>query len=283
MRVAVLGTGAMGAPMARNLARGGHDVLAWNRTRERAEPLAADGVTIADSPAEAVEGAEALVTMLTDGPAVAETVADVLRPGLLWLQTSTVGVEWHERLAAAAAAAGAVLVDAPVIGSVQPAEAGELTVLASGPDDAIDRLQPVLDAVGSTTHRLGPAGQGTRTKLVFNFWILSVTAVTGETLALAEALGAGGGRFLELIEGTFADAGYAQRKGPLMLRRDYAPSFKLGLGRKDAALALEAGRAEGLDLRLAPALVEAMDAALERGYADADIAAVHESTRPGSA
>jgi 3-hydroxyisobutyrate dehydrogenase len=283
MRVAFLGTGAMGAPMARNLARAGHEVRAWNRTRARAEPLAVDGVAVAATPAEATEDAEVLVTMVTDGPAVAESVDEILRPGLLWLQTSTVGVAWSDRLAAAAAEAGAALVDAPVIGSVQPAEAGELTILASGPADAIDRLEPVLDAIGSSTLRLGEAGAGTRMKLVFNLWILSVTAVAGEAIALAETLGAGGERFLELIQGTFADAGYAQRKGPLMLRRDYAPSFKLGLGRKDAALALEAARDEGLEVRLAAALVEAMDAAIERGYADGDIAAVHESTRPGSA
>jgi 3-hydroxyisobutyrate dehydrogenase len=281
--VAFLGAGAMGLPMARNIARAGHVVRAWNRTRERAEPLAAEGVVVCDTPAEAADGAEALVTMLTDGPVVAEAVDGILRPELLWLQTSTVGVEWHERLAGAAAEAGAILVDAPVIGSVQPAEAGELTVLASGPDDGIDRLEPVLDAIGSSTLRLGPAGAGTRMKLVFNFWILAVTATAGETIALAEALGVGGDRFLELIAGGFADAGYAQRKGPLMLKRDYTPSFRLGLGRKDAALALEAGRAEGLDLRLAEALVAAMDVAIERGHADSDIAAVHEATRPGSA
>jgi 3-hydroxyisobutyrate dehydrogenase len=283
MRVGFLGTGGMGAPMARNLARAGLDVRAWNRTRERAEPLAGDGVAVAGSPAEATERADVLVTMVTDGPAVADSVEGVLRPGLLWLQTSTVGVEWHERLAAAASDAGAVLVDAPVLGSIQPAEAGELTVLASGPDDAIDRLEPVLDAIGTTTMRLGEAGAGQRLKLVFNFWILAVTAAAGETIALAESLGAGGERFLELIKGGFADAGYAQRKGPLMLRRDYTPSFQLRLGRKDVALALDAARAEELDLRLGAALLEAMDVAVDRGYGESDIAAVHESTSAGSA
>jgi 3-hydroxyisobutyrate dehydrogenase len=268
--------------MARNLARSGLEVRVWNRTRARAEPLAADGIAVCDSPAAAADGADVLVTMLTDGPAVSESVAGLLRPGLLWLQTSTVGVEWCERLAAEAERGGAVLVDAPVLGSVAPAEAGELTVLASGPDEAIGRLAPVLDAIGSSTLRLGAAGAGTRMKLVFNFWILAVTAAASEAIALAEELGAGGGRFLELIAGTFADAGYAQRKGPSMLARDYPPSFRLGLGRKDAALALEAGRAEELRLRLGEALVAAMDAAIARGYGDSDIAAVHEATRSGS-
>jgi 3-hydroxyisobutyrate dehydrogenase len=281
--VAFLGTGGMGLPMARNLARARLEVRAWNRTRSRAAPLTADGVTVCESPRDAVEGADVLVTMLTDGPAVAAAVQGALRPGLLWLQTSTVGVEWTERLAAEAERAGALLVDAPVLGSTQPAAAGELTVLASGPDDAIDRLGPVLDAIGSRTLRLGPAGAGTRLKLVFNLWILSVTAAAGEAIALADALGPGGRAFLDLIAGGPADAGYAQRKGPLMLDRDYAPSFRLGLGRKDAALALEAARSEEVDLRLGEALLEAIDAAIELGYADSDIAAVHESTRRGSA
>ena len=282
MVVAFLGTGGMGLPMARNVARAGHDVRTWNRTRARAEPLAADGVTVCETPAEAAEGADVLVTMLTDGPSVAESVEGVLRPGLIWLQTSTVGVEWIERLEAAADRAGAALVDAPVLGSIAPAEAGELIVLASGPGEAIDTVAPLLDAIGTQTHRLGAVGAGTRMKLVFNFWILSVTASAGETIALAEELGAGGRRFLELIAGTFADAGYAQRKGPLMLERDYPPSFRLALGRKDAALALEAGRAEELELRLGAALLEAMDVAIARGYGESDIAAVHESTRRGS-
>jgi 3-hydroxyisobutyrate dehydrogenase len=283
MRVAFLGTGAMGAPMARNLARAGHEVRAWNRTRARAEPLAADGVTVSNSPAAAAEGADVLVTMLSDGPAVAAAVDGLLSAGLLWLQMSTIGVAWTERLAGRAREAGTVFVDAPVTGSIGPADTGELTVLASGPDEARERAAPVFDAVGSRTLWLGEAGAGTRQKLVFNFWILATTAAAGDTLALAEALGVDGARFLESLEGGIADSPYARGKGPLMLRREYPASFRLELGRKDAALAVEAAREAGFKLVAADGVLAAYDRAIERGYGDADIAAVHESTRPGRA
>jgi 3-hydroxyisobutyrate dehydrogenase len=283
MRVAFLGTGAMGAPMARNLARAGHVVAAWNRTRGRAEPLAADGVAVCDSPADAAVGADVLVTMLADGPAVSSAVDGVLRRDLLWLQMSTIGVAWTERLAGQAHEAGTVFVDAPVTGSIGPAESGELTVLGSGPEEARRRAAPVFDVVGSRTLWLGEAGAGTARKIVFNFWILATTAAAGDTLALAEALGVDGAQFLESLEGGIADSPYVRAKGPLMLRRDYPASFRLELGRKDAALAVEAAREAGFELVAADGVVAAYDRAIERGYGDADIAAVHESTRPGSA
>lgn len=281
--IALLGTGAMGAPMGGNLLGAGFELRAWNRTRARAEDLGAAGATVVDTPAEAVAGADALVTMLADGPAVAGAVDGVLGEGLLWLQTSTVGVEWTERLAATAAAAGAVFVDAPVLGSTDRAASGELTVLASGPDEAREAAAPVFDAVGATTQWLGPAGAGTRLKLVLNSWVLGTTALTAETIALADALGVGGDRFLGLIAGTFTDSPYGQVKGRKMVAGDWEPLFRLELGRKDATLALEAAREAGLELSVAEAVLAAFSRALERGYGDGDIAAVIEATRPGSA
>jgi 3-hydroxyisobutyrate dehydrogenase len=280
--VAFLGTGAMGAPMASNIAGAGFLVRAWNRTRDRAEPLEPEGIDIADTPQEAAADADVLVTMLADGPAVASAVDGALAPDRLWLQMATVGVEWTERLAETARREGAVFVDAPVLGSIRPAASGDLTVLGSGPAEARERAQPIFDAVGSRTLWLGKAGAGTRMKLVFNFWVLATTTATGETLALAEALGVGGERFLDMIEGGFADSPYGRMKAPMMLERDYPASFRLALGRKDAALAVEAALAEGIDLPVAAAVVSAMDTAIERGYGDGDIAAVIESTRTGS-
>jgi 3-hydroxyisobutyrate dehydrogenase len=131
--VAVLGTGTIGKPVARNLLRAGFPVLAWNRTREKAAPLADDGAVVAASPAEAVAGAEIVLTLLTDGDAVEEVMADhgaaaAAEPDTLWIQSSTVGVEAIERLQALAEEAGVTFVDAPVLGTRQPAERGELTV-----------------------------------------------------------------------------------------------------------------------------------------------------------
>src|SRR4051794_28320237 len=178
MNVAFLGTGIMGAPMARNLASAGHDVHAWNRTREKAEGL---GATVASSPAEAVEGAEVVVTMLADGPTVERVMEGVtLGEDAVWWQASTVGLEWLERL-------GGKFVDGPVLGTRQPAEDGKLTVLASGPGR--ERLGPVFDPVSGKVVDLGDeVGAGTRMKLVLNNWVLSMVEGLAQTISLAQAL-----------------------------------------------------------------------------------------------
>src|SRR5438552_8637282 len=137
MNIALLGTGIMGAPMARNLAQAGHDVAAWNRTREKAEGI--EGVKVADSPQEAVRGAEVVVTMLADTAAVAEVIGQAIEAvddSAIWWQCSTVGIEGTERLRAIADEHGLAYVDAPVLGTKQPAQDGQLTVLASGPSAA---------------------------------------------------------------------------------------------------------------------------------------------------
>ena len=278
--VAFLGTGAMGAPMARNLAAAGHEVRVWNRTRERAEGL---GAVVCITPAEAIAGAEIVVTMLADGPSTRDTIDGALQPGAVWAQMGTVGIEWTERLADLASAAGTEFLDAPVIGSTPAAEAGELVVFASGADETIDRAGPVFSIVAKETHRLGAVGAATRLKLVFNYWVLGLTALTAEVLALADGLDVGGERFLTLIEGGFADSVYAQMKGKKMLTRDWSPLFKLALGRKDLALVIEAATSAGLDLAVAKATLDEMDGAIARGYGDGDTAAVIEAIRPGSA
>ncbi len=167
--LAVLGSGIMGAPMARNLAGAGWKVRAWNRTREKAEPLAEHGVTVCDTPAEAVSGAGIALTMLSDAGAVQEAargMLDALEDGAVWIQTSRVGLQWTDRLAALAAERAVPFVDAPVLGTKQPAEQGKLIVLASGPSEERARCGPVFDAIGSKTLWLGEAGAGSRLKIV---------------------------------------------------------------------------------------------------------------------
>ena len=151
--IAFLGTGRMGAPMAANLARGGFAVRAWNRTASRAAPLAQDGAVIAGSPAEAVKGAGIVITMLADGAATEQAVTGpdgflAGRPGMIWVQMATIGMDWTARLAATAARHGVTFVDAPVSGSQGPAQAGQLTILASGPDQVRDVLAPVFGTLG---------------------------------------------------------------------------------------------------------------------------------------
>ncbi len=277
MVVAVLGTGIMGAPMARNIASAGHDVRAWNRSRDRAEPLASDGVTVCDTAAEAVADAEVVVTMLADGDAVAAVVDGLSFPqGAVWAQMSTVGIEATERLKAAAEVP---YVDAPVLGTRAPAEQGKLIVIASG--EGRDRCAPVFDAVGAKTVDLGDeAGTATRMKLVLNTWLLSLLEGLGESVALAEGLGVDPAAFLDIIDGGPMGPPYAKMKGTMMIERSYEPSFPLALAAKDARLALEAAQGAGLELRALEAIRAQLEKAVEQGHGEDDMAAAVEASRP---
>lgn len=278
--IAVLGTGIMGAPMARNLLHAGFGVRAWNRTSEKARPLADEGATVADSPGEAASGSDILLTMLADAEAVAEAAAggalDALSEGAVWIQASTVGIEGNERLARLAADRGVAYVDAPVLGTREPAEQGQLVVLASGPGEAEERCAPVFDAIGSKYLWLGEAGAGSRLKLVVNNWITGLLGVLGETFALARAADVDPQSFLQTIQGGPLDAPYAQMKGRMMLDGEYPPSFTAALARKDVGLVLDAARAGGLDPAIAGAVAGYFDAAIEAGRGEEDMAAILE-------
>jgi 3-hydroxyisobutyrate dehydrogenase len=274
--VALLGTGTMGAGMARNIAAAGIPLKVWNRTREKAEPLAEAGAVVAESPAEAVRDADIVITMLFDADSV-ETALDQARDGLkrgaVLLQQSTVGVEGADRLAARAEELGLVYVDAPVLGTKKPAEDGALVILASGPDEARDVVAPVFEAIGSRTVWVGAAGQGTRLKLVANSWVLTVVEGIAESLALARALGVEPRRFLEVVKGGAMDAPYVQLKGSAMLDGDFTPAFGLDGAAKDAGLIVEAARAAGADLAVIEAVQQHFARALDAGYGDRDMAA----------
>jgi 3-hydroxyisobutyrate dehydrogenase len=285
--VAVLGTGIMGSAMARNLAKAGFQTRAWNRTREKAAPLAEDGIEVADAAAEAVEGADAVVTMLADADAVRavaigdEDALSAFAEEAVWLQMSTIGAAGTEELTAAAAEREVVFVDAPVLGTKQPAEAGELTVLASGPEDALDRCEPVFEAVGARTFRLGEAGGGMRMKLVLNSWLLAITAGLAETIALARRLGVDPERFLDVIEGGPVGAPYAELKGRMMVEDEFPTAFPLYLAAKDAGIVLDAGERDGAEMPLVRAIRRRFAEALERGHGDEDMAAVYRAAEDG--
>jgi 3-hydroxyisobutyrate dehydrogenase len=266
VKIAVLGTGIMGGGMARNLVRAGHDVRVWNRTREKAEAI--EGATVSDTPGGAARGADVLVTMLADGPAVDEAV-DLDGFGGVWAQMSTVGVGWTERLARRAREHAVDFVDAPVTGSRQPAEAGELNVLAAGPRD--ERVDAVFDAVGSKTTWLGDPPAATRMKLLFNTHVLLALPALAQTVQLARELGVEPVAFFDAIEGGPTDSAYTQTRGRAMARGDFAPNFPLELGRKDLALAIEAAES---GLPIARAALEAYDRAIAAGHARDDMAAV---------
>jgi 3-hydroxyisobutyrate dehydrogenase len=184
--VTVLGTGVMGAGMVRSLRRAGLPVRMWNRDGSKARALANTGAEAFDSPAEAVAGADVVLTMLLDADAVVDVIRQAVpSAGTVWLQTSTVGVEGADRVIEVARGLDLVLVDCPVLGTKEPAEKGALVLLASGPEEVRDRLSPLLDALGSKTLWLGEAGAGSRLKMVVNAWLFMVTAGVGQSIALA--------------------------------------------------------------------------------------------------
>jgi 3-hydroxyisobutyrate dehydrogenase len=280
--VAVLGTGIMGAAMARSIARAGHTVRAWNRTRPKAEPLAADGAHIASSPQEAVEGADVVLTMLYDGGTALEVMREAapgLRPGTVWAQSTTVGIDSVPVLAAFAREYGLLFYDAPVLGTRQPAEAGQLTVLAAGPAEGRGTVTPVFDAVGARTVWTGEDGgtaTATRLKLVANSWVVAVTAAAGETLALAEGLGVDPADFFGLIAGGPLDMGYLRAKSALIVEGGLSPaSFAVATAEKDARLIVAAGEAAGVRLDVAAASAERFARAAAQGHGDEDMAAAY--------
>ncbi|WP_318205313.1 NAD(P)-dependent oxidoreductase [Streptomyces sp. SCL15-4] len=282
LTVTVLGTGIMGAAMARNLVRSGHTVRVWNRTRAKAEPLAADGARVAGTPAEAVEGADVVLTMLHDGPAALDVLreaAPALRSGTAWVQSSTAGTEALGDLADFARAHGLVFFDAPVLGTRQPAEAGQLLVLAAGPAGHRAAVTPVFDAIGSRTvwtGEDGAAGSATRLKLVANSWVVAVTAAAGETLALAKALGVDPGDFFGAIDGGPLDMGYLRAKSRLILDDRLTPAqFAVATAAKDARLIVRAGEEHGVRLDVAAASAERLERAAAQGHAHEDMAAAY--------
>jgi 3-hydroxyisobutyrate dehydrogenase len=224
------------------------------------------------------EGADAVVTMLTDGDAVESVAPDFLADGVLWLQMSTVGIEATESLMKLAEDRGATFVDAPVSGTKEPAEKGELIVLASGPADALSTAGPVFDAVGSKTVKLGQAGEGTRLKLVLNSWLVSLVEGLAETVAFAEAIGVDPKTFLDTIDGASIGAPYAQLKGKAMIAREFPPSFPLSLAWKDARLVRQAAEKAGIALPLVKVVERQFARADEEGHGHEDMAAVFHAT-----
>jgi 3-hydroxyisobutyrate dehydrogenase len=285
--ITVLGAGStMGLPMARNLAGAGFEVRAWNRTRDKAGPLVQDGVEVFDSAAQAADGADVLLTMLSDADAVIDAVRHALpsvRAGTVWLQMSTIGEIGTERCAEIAGGHGVTLFDAPVLGTKQPAEQGKLVILASGPDDAAARasVQPIFDVLGQRTMWLGAVGEGTRLKLVANAWVLTVVEGGAETIALAEGLGLDPALLFEAIDGGALDLPYLRLKGKAISERNFEPSFRLTLAAKDARLIEESAQRRDIDVPLFSTIRRRL-AEGAKDHGDEDMSATYWTSAPGS-
>lgn len=281
--VAVLGAGGtMGRGISSNLAAAGFEVRAWNRSPEKIEDLASsDGITACATAAEAVTGADFLLTILSDAEATlgvfeGDASAAAAAAGTVWIQIGTIGLDGTARCEQVAAANGLVFVDAPVLGTKKPAEEGQLVVLASGPDEARGAVDPIFDAVGKRTLWLGLSGAGSRTKVVVNSWIVSVVEAAAEMIALAKAIDVDPLLALDAISGGPLDLPYLQMKAKAMIEADFTPSFQLKLAAKDADLAVQAAEGAGLRLPMLEAIAAEMTvAAVEHG--DEDLAAVYRA------
>ncbi len=275
--VAVLGAGGtMGKGIARNAAAVGLTVHAWNRTADKLGDLADEArVETFATAREAVADADAVVTMLSDADA---TLAAMSGPdggaagseGAVWVQMGTIGIEGTERCAELARERGLVFVDAPVLGTRQPAEEGKLVVFASGPEAPREALEPFFDAVGKRTIWVGEAGAGSRLKVVVNAWLCTVVEGTAEMLRLAKALGLEPRLALDAIEDSPLDAPYLRMKGESMLKGDFTPSFRLALAAKDARLAVAAGKEAGAEIPAVETIADQLTAVAE-AHPDEDV------------
>ncbi len=280
-RVAVLGTGIMGHGMALTLLRAGFEAAVWNRTPDKARPLADDGARVASSVDEAVAGADVIVTMLYDADAVLEVAgvfAGQLQPGTVWLQSSTIGRAGMEKVAELARRENLLLLDAPMLGTKQPAEKGELTILVSGPAELIDHARPVLEALSSKVVMVGTKiGAATALKLACNAWVATITAGLAQSLALAAGQGLDPGLFLAAIDGSGVSMPYARLKGDAMIAGEYPTAFAVDSLEKDLRLISEAANGCGVDSALLDALGARFRSASEAGHGSEDIAAVYTS------
>jgi 3-hydroxyisobutyrate dehydrogenase-like beta-hydroxyacid dehydrogenase len=275
-RVAFLGLGAMGAPMARRLLDSGHELYVWNRTPGRDAELIARGAHPAAIPAQAALDAEVAITMLADPPALdqvlfgAEGISETIAPGATLIDMSTVGPtairDAAERLHPVE------VLDAPVLGSVPHAEAGTLTILVGGERKVFDRWAELLAMMG-TVHHVGPTGAGATIKLANNASFMSALVCLGEVLALTDRAGLDPEAVLDAI-GMGPLASFVDRVRDKVTGRVSRVDFRLALARKDLALALEEGQAAGLRLTLPRAAAARCDEAIAAGREDQDNTAV---------
>ena len=274
--VAMLGVGAMGHGMATSALRAGIPTIVWNRTPQATRDLAELGAEVAPSAADAARRAAIVVTMVTDTDAVISIALDegmlaALAPGTIWAQMSTIGVAGIEHVAALVdkERPDIALVDAPVSGSKDPAEHGELTIFASGPDEARAPVTPLFDALGRSTIWVGAAGTGTRLKLVNNTWLAFSAEAVAAAVALARRLGLDTETVVDALAGGPLVSAWQVAKLQRILNGDFSAQFALSLALKDVHLALEA--ADGDRLAALNCLADEWQVAVDHGLGDQDL------------
>jgi 3-hydroxyisobutyrate dehydrogenase len=278
LRVGLLGVGLMGSAMAGRLLDQDIAVVAWDRDADAVRALEGRGGQPATGPSEVVSHAGVVITMLP----TADIVLDVVEPLLddwpkdtVWLQMSSVGAAEADRLTQVAAAHGIRLVDAPVSGSTHPAENGELTILASGPDTARPALQPIFDALASRVLWVGEAGMGSRLKMAANHWMITMVGALAESMHLCQAMGLDQERFIELLDGGPLGSMYAVQKLEEMRRHEYPAGFPVRLALKDLELVREVEQSSRTAMPVLDVVLERFITASQH-LGDEDLAAIYE-------
>jgi 3-hydroxyisobutyrate dehydrogenase-like beta-hydroxyacid dehydrogenase len=280
MRVAVIGLGTMGAPMARHLLAAGHEVTVHNRTRSREEPLAAAGAGRAATPAEAAAAAEAVLTCVSDTPDLEHVllgpggVAEGLAPGGLVVDCSTVSPAATAAIAARLRERDIGLVDAPVSGGSEGAEHGTLTIFCGGTDADVARARSLLEAFGSRITHLGPSGAGQVAKAVNQVMIAGTYATVGEGIALAQAAGLDLPQLVEALSAGAAASWVLTNRAGNMIADTYPLGFKVALHRKDLGIALDEAARAGLPLAVSTLVAAQEDDLMAKGHGDEDVSAL---------
>jgi 3-hydroxyisobutyrate dehydrogenase/glyoxylate/succinic semialdehyde reductase len=285
MRIGFVGTGLMGSRMAANVLSKDDELLVYNRTRSKAEALQAHGATVMESPGAVAQKVEILFSMLT-GPEAVEVAAlgtngflPHLKEGTVWVDCSTVNPSFSMRMASEARQRKVAFLDAPVAGTIGPAEAGELLVLAGGEAEVVERVQPLLDRIGRKTLHMGENGRGSAMKMVVNTMLAQSMVAFSEATKLGESLGLDRGTLLEALIGGPVTAPYLAGKRENFESRQYEPAFPLKHITKDLHLAVLSGYEAGVSLPSTAIAKEIFSGAKEAGRGDEDFSALFDSIR----
>jgi 3-hydroxyisobutyrate dehydrogenase len=283
VRVGLLGVGLMGSAMGHRLLDEGLEVIAWDRSSQQAGAIEERGAKWAERATEVVLEADVVITMLPTAPIVLDVVEPLLADwpeATIWLQMSSVGAAEADQLTEVAETHAVTLVDAPVSGSTHPAEEGELTILASGPDSAREAVESVFEALGSRVLWVGEAGMGSRLKLAANHWMIAMTAALAESMQLCQAMGLDQQQFIELLDGGPLGSAYGLQKLDEMRRHEYPAGFPVRLALKDLELLREVEQRSQAAMPVLDVVIERFSAASEN-HADEDLGSVYELGRPG--
>jgi 3-hydroxyisobutyrate dehydrogenase len=278
--VGLIGLGLMGRPMGQNLLRAGFPLAVWNRSKNRADDLVRAGAKIASSPREVAALADVLITIVSDPPALEEVLWGTtgalagLHAGSALIDSSTVSPDLARRVAAACAERGVDFLDAPVTGGTWGAEKGELVFMIGGEAKVLERVKPVLEAMGKKIFLLGPNGAGQTVKLGMNLLLALEVEALAESLALVTAAGVAGERLIEVMQSSMGRSPLLDVKAPLVLKNEFPASFPLRLMHKDMRLALELAREQGVPLPAGTAAYATYSAVKDASKDDPDFAAV---------